>query len=232
MSPIPTLGSLDTRYAVLYTPALIFGYLSLTVETIDLVFYQSNTIGFFGFSLSATVFYQLFTLLCIIGASFSHQILLLIFGHGGPEKNPKNSDVALKHMITYLTYIDIRDVETVSLLNLADILGQKARLRNVWRFFYVGIPIGVLFISTYLSPLLLFTGLQSLESPSVIGIGLLIIQTIFIVQTVVWTDKLILVPPESAEFVDTPEYIRGEEALEKVDESTIQRKLDEIGEYD
>lgn len=230
MDQTPFFGSLESKYTILYLPALAYGFLSMTADTINGIIFEWSSVPVLVTEISAQGFFQICTVICIIGGVYFHRVLRLIFGQEGPSVNPKDTGVALKHMLIIITFVDLLDVEPNSWWGLAKEINKKANIRNWVRLFVICVPMGLTYVLMYLSPIFLYTTLVDMETLSVIGVILLITQSIFIAQNLLWRSDLSLVSPDSVDNIETPEYIRGQRALDERTQSPSQAKLGDFTE--
>lgn len=213
MDNMPFFGSLDSKYAMLYVPALVYGFLSFTAETIDVVVFEISSVPLLATEISAQGFYQICTLICVIGGIYFHKIFRLIFGREGPSTNPKKKHVALKHMLLIITFVDFRDAESTSLWDLSNVFADQITFKKMIRTLTLTVSMGLTYILMYLSPILLYSTLIKMESPSILGVVLLITVAIFLAQNLLWRSDLSLVSPGNVKNIETPEYVRGKKAL-------------------
>lgn len=213
MSLNPVFRSLNSDYAFLYLPTIAYTYLlsETNLENIDLYFS----------SVRADSFFQIAAVVCLIGALLYHQVMRLIFGDEGPSENPKKTSVVLRHSIMIVLNCDLRDVEN-DIIEILRKSSSRIRSRQIIRLIVFGTPIGGMYLLTYYSLIPLYTSVNS--GGTLIGGLLLIALLVPLLQSRLWSFFPNYAPPETAENIWVPEYVRGIEVARK---STEQRKLSE-----
>jgi hypothetical protein len=211
------LGTVKSDLALLYLPSLAYGYLFYDLDPF--------TVNLFVATLPSDLFFQGAVLICIVGGLIYHQIFQLLFGDGGPSENPKDTTVMLKHMLTIVTYCDIRDAGD-SVEDIFSNLTDEMRPRNAVRFVGIGTPVVGMFGLTYVAPFFLYNAITTGQTDSFVGSVLLIVLVIRLIQPVVWNFLPSYVPESAAEHIQTPEYRRGVEKI-TTDQDPAQRTIDE-----
>lgn len=212
MAFAPVFQSLNSDYAFLYLPAIAYGY--LFVET------QPHMLNLYVTTVPSHLFFQVAVVICVIGALLYHQVFRLIFGDGGPSENPKKTSVALKHLFILVVRLDLTDVENSTLEIFKEASHRFSRVHWIPTIAF-GFPMIGMYLLTYLSVFLLYEVVTS--GGSFTGSILLIAIVIPLIQARIWGLFPNHLPPDTAEDIWTPEYIRGSQAAE---ESAIQQKLD------
>lgn len=213
MSFNPVFQSLNSDYAFLYLPTIVYAY--LLTET------NLQTVNLYFTTVSADSFFQIAAIICLIGALLYHQVMRLIFGDGGPSENPKKTTVALRHSIMIVLNCDLRDVEN-DIVEIFKKCSNRIGVKHIIRLIAFGVPIVGMYLLTYFSLLPLY---RSIISEGTLVGGLLFIALLVpLLQSRLWSFFPNYAPPETAENIWVPEYVRGAEAARK---STEQRKLSE-----
>lgn len=215
----PVLQALNSAYAFLYLPAIVYGY--LFIET------APHRVYLFVGTVPSHPFFQVATGICIVGALVFHQSFRLIFGDGGPSENPKKSGVALQHMFMFVTRCDISDVDPTDVGELTFTLARRLSWRNYVPMVFLGGPALGMYLLTYYALYALYGATTTPQVDSLVGGMLVVALAIVLAQPIVWGRFPNYLPVESADAIWTPEYVRGAEAAEDEQQST-QRTLDEM----
>lgn len=100
MSIAPTKIA-DLKYGALYLPSLIYAYLVFRPVP--------PTFELLGATLPHPNLYPWATILTLFLAVYIHNVGIAIFGHGGPPKNPKLTNIVLFHLIELIWPVPLDD---------------------------------------------------------------------------------------------------------------------------
>lgn len=203
------------RYGVLYLPTLTMLYLWSIPDP--------GHLTIFSITLTNDGLYLLFAGIGFIGAQLTQQFLVVIFGRGGPEVNPKKTSTALKHMFAISMNIDPDEISEAKLTSLigsiweiSSIGDRRNAIRGLLMYFVMWFSTQVLMLySIALLAFYLWNGLAD-----IVAILLLLGMATIYVQKYIARLFPSSHPPESADFLWTPEYRRWERALPISDSPT------------
>lgn len=198
----------NPKYGVLYLPVLTLLYLwSIPIPTELVLFPQ--------FLINDTL-YLILAGIGFLGALLTQQFLTALFGQDGPEARPKFTTTSLKHLFAISLNIDPSEISESAMTSkytmVTEILEQgtlRSSIRALILYFLV-------WFSTRLITLFAIILIAFYLWNGVFDIVLLLLMlgmtTIYFQQ---YVSKLFpeVHPPESAKYLDTPEYKRWEQAL-------------------
>ncbi len=198
------------EYGFLYLPPFVYGYLYSFTEPV------MWNLRFISLSSHKLYFYSIF--LTVIGSLLFHKLFLLIFGEGGPSKNPKWSVVAIFYSVSFVTAVGIEEIfDGRKIENWIDFTDAISDNLNRWRILQIVllvIPMGFTFLSFYIGAILLYLYVKTGTDVDIVGLGLFIGMLIFIFQSRVWNWFPNYANTENVENVLRPEYLIYLEKLE------------------
>jgi len=202
----------NPKYGVLYIPILTLLYLWSIPEPTDLVL--------FSVTLTNDTLYLILAGIGFVGAQLAQQFFIAIFGRDGPEVNPKWTTTARKHIFAISMNIDPSEISESAMTSIlttvpeileAGDLGKAVRALILYCLIWFSIRILALF-AIILIVFYIWNGVSDII-PILLLLGML---TIY-VQKYASRPFPEVHPPQSAEFLDIPEYKRWEQALDDND---------------
>lgn len=199
----------NPRYGVLYLPVLALLYLWSIPEPADFIL--------FSVTLTNDTLYLVLSGIGFVGAQLTQQIFISIFGRAGPEANPKRTTTARKHIFAISMKVDPSEISESAMASIQTAIYEileagslRKAVRALILYFLIWFSTRVLAIfSIILIVFYIWNGVSD-----IIPILLLLSMLTIYVQKYASRPFPEMHPPRSAEFLDTPEYKRWEQALD------------------
>lgn len=212
----------NPRYGVLYLPVLTLLYLWSIPEPAD--------ITLLSFTLTNDTLYLILAGVGFIGAQLAQQFFIAIFGRAGPEVRPKRTTTALKHIFSISMKVDPSEISESAMASvltaIPEILEagtQRKAVRALVLYSLVWFSTRLLaFFALILSLFYVWNG-----ATDVVLILLLLGMLTIYVQKYISHLFPEVHPSEAAQFLDTPEYKRWEQALSDFESERMQNDSDQ-----
>jgi len=187
---------IDLHYGIYYIPAIAFGYLYLTTSTGVVI--RNNIYIPAGYLWIASF-------LSLISGVMYHRVSQSIFGPEGPVENQKYRWTVWYHTIALLQSRKPRDTPNKASEIIKSLISPMGP-RRLTSFLLYTLIILFYYVAFILSAILLFQIIIINQSSDLITGLLLFIQGLSTLQSIVGRRFPAVVKPESAQWLDTPEY--------------------------